>query len=145
MRNIRPQALTALTEALDMALPDRLLMPFAEAHAFIAPLLDALAARYPRETLSEIAGLGERFEAGRQAALRRLNAASTPFGLTEQEGRTAQLAAGGLSNIEIAVELSISVNTVKAHLKVAFRKCGVGSRAGLRQVLRASPPPTGRR
>jgi DNA-binding NarL/FixJ family response regulator len=57
--------------------------------------------------------------------------------LTPTEGRVSLLAAEGLSNQGIAGRLSMSENTVKAHLQRAFRKLGVHSREEL--AARARP------
>jgi DNA-binding CsgD family transcriptional regulator len=55
--------------------------------------------------------------------------------LTAQELQVAELAAGGLSNKEIARRLYMSPRTVSAHLYRAFPKLGIGSRAALRDAL----------
>jgi DNA-binding CsgD family transcriptional regulator len=56
-------------------------------------------------------------------------------GLTDAEAKVASALFMGRSTKEVAVTLSISVNTVKAHLKGIFRKCGVRSQAELSQLL----------
>jgi NarL family two-component system response regulator LiaR len=48
--------------------------------------------------------------------------------LTEREMEVLRLAAKGMSNREIASELTISVRTVQTHLNNVFNKMGVGSR-----------------
>jgi len=58
--------------------------------------------------------------------------------LTKRELEVLKLAAKGMSNREIALDLSISVRTVQTHLSNIFTKIGVGSRIeaviyGLRQ------------
>lgn len=57
--------------------------------------------------------------------------------LTSREREVAELAAGGLTNVEIAQRLVVSVRTVENHLYRAFRKLGVKGRdeltAGLQQ------------
>ena len=55
--------------------------------------------------------------------------------LTETEQRTAELAAGGLSNKEIARELFVTVHTVEVHLSRAYAKLDVRSRGQLAQRL----------
>jgi DNA-binding CsgD family transcriptional regulator len=55
--------------------------------------------------------------------------------LTESERRAAELAAGGLSNKEIARELFVTVHTVEVHLSRAYAKLGVRSRGQLAQRL----------
>jgi DNA-binding NarL/FixJ family response regulator len=48
--------------------------------------------------------------------------------LTDRELEVLKVAAKGMSNREIAQELSISVRTVQTHLTNIFNKMGVGSR-----------------
>ena len=48
--------------------------------------------------------------------------------LSEQERRVLRLLVAGRTNPEIAAELIVSVNTVKAHVKSLYRKLDVGSR-----------------
>ena len=49
-------------------------------------------------------------------------------GLSDREMDFLKLMARGLSNKEIAGELSISIRTVQGHLRQIFKKLGVGSR-----------------
>jgi DNA-binding CsgD family transcriptional regulator/GAF domain-containing protein len=72
-----------------------------------------------------------RLRAGRAAAVN----AGTPHRLagiddvlTAREIEVLELVAGGLTNMEIANELSIAVNTVKQHVKHIYRKLGARSR-----------------
>jgi DNA-binding CsgD family transcriptional regulator len=58
--------------------------------------------------------------------------------LTPSERRVAELAASGLSNRQIAQDLFVTTSTVETHLRHAFRKLGLRSRAGLADVLRDS-------
>jgi DNA-binding NarL/FixJ family response regulator len=52
-----------------------------------------------------------------------------PYGLTPQELRVVGLLPRGLSNQEIGLELGISTETVKTHLRNAMRKLQVDDRA----------------
>ncbi len=65
---------------------------------------------------------------------------SEEFSLTNRECETVQLLLRGLTSKEIAVEMSISPNTVKAFLKLAMAKVGASTRTGLiaRLLERAS-------
>lgn len=65
--------------------------------------------------------------------LDRLNAASAAgvSGLTPAETRVARLAAAGLSNKEIAAELSLALKTVEMNLSAVYRKLDIRSRAQL--------------
>jgi DNA-binding NarL/FixJ family response regulator len=57
------------------------------------------------------------------------------LGLTERQAAVLKWVAKGLSNAEIARELSITENTVKQHAHSAFRTLGVSSRTEAMVVL----------
>jgi DNA-binding CsgD family transcriptional regulator len=54
--------------------------------------------------------------------------------LTASERRVAELAAGGLTNRQIAEKLFVALRTVETHLTSAYRKLGIRSRADLREI-----------
>jgi DNA-binding NarL/FixJ family response regulator len=93
------------------------------------PLLRALdlaertgAADLAAEVRQELLAVGAR---PRRAAL------TGPDALTTSERRVAALAADGLSNRQIAEHLFVTQATVETHLRHAFRKLGITSRADL--------------
>lgn len=55
--------------------------------------------------------------------------------LTRREREVAMLAAGGLSNAEIAARLTLSTRTVEGHLLQVYGKLGLHTRAELAQAL----------
>jgi DNA-binding CsgD family transcriptional regulator len=55
--------------------------------------------------------------------------------LTDREQEIAMIAARGLTNVQIAEQLSISVRTVESHLYRAMTKMGAGRRAQLGELL----------
>jgi DNA-binding CsgD family transcriptional regulator len=59
--------------------------------------------------------------------------------LTPTERRVAAMAAGGLSNREIAQALFVSLKTVETHLSRAYRKLDVRSRTELPRALGTHP------
>jgi ATP/maltotriose-dependent transcriptional regulator MalT len=58
--------------------------------------------------------------------------------LTASERRVADLAANGLSNIDIAQTLYVTPKTVEVHLSSTYRKLGIGSRRKLPEALAAA-------
>ncbi|MGA9309619.1 MAG: helix-turn-helix transcriptional regulator, partial [Pseudonocardiaceae bacterium] len=65
-----------------------------------------------------------------------LAALAAPLPLTQREREIVTLAAGGLSNRQIAERLVLSVRTVEGHLYRACAKLGASDRAGLAALLR---------
>jgi DNA-binding CsgD family transcriptional regulator len=86
-------------------------------------------------THQELRATGYRLGDGPAAA----STPSTAQALTAQELEIAHLAAGGLTNRQIAERLYLSHRTVGAHLYRVFPKLGISSRAGLRDALSARP------
>jgi len=60
-----------------------------------------------------------------------VNASAQPLPITDREREIAMLVAGGLSNREIADQLSLSVRTVDGHLYRTFAKLGIERREQL--------------
>jgi len=56
------------------------------------------------------------------------DAAALPDGLTVRQVDVLRLLADGLSNKQIAAELSLSPGTVERHLATVYRKLGLGGR-----------------
>jgi DNA-binding NarL/FixJ family response regulator len=61
------------------------------------------------------------------------------FGLSERESECLVLLAAGLRNAEIGRSLYVSEDTVKTHLKRAYRKLGVGNRAQATGIVLRHP------
>jgi ATP/maltotriose-dependent transcriptional regulator MalT len=64
-------------------------------------------------------------------------AATGPLALTPTERRVARIAAGGVSNREIAQTLFVAEKTVETHLASAYRKLGIRARGQLAGALSA--------
>ncbi|MCP9272072.1 helix-turn-helix transcriptional regulator [Mycolicibacterium arenosum] len=122
---------------------DRLPMPFERARTqlLLGQLLRRRRAKDRATTvLTEALGtfdaLGSRLWADRaRAELARTASGRAQQALTAQETRVARLAAGGLTNREIAAALFISQKTVEATLARTYRKLGVRTRTELRVNL----------
>lgn len=63
-----------------------------------------------------------------QRLLRTTQTTSLPASLTLTERRVLQLLATGMSNADLAYELSVAPATIRKHLEHAYRKLGVTSR-----------------
>jgi DNA-binding CsgD family transcriptional regulator len=58
--------------------------------------------------------------------------------LTDAELKVVNLIAAGVTNRDVAAQLHLSLNTVKTHIRSAFAKLGINSRAKLAQLMRGS-------
>jgi DNA-binding CsgD family transcriptional regulator len=58
--------------------------------------------------------------------------------LTDSELKVVNLIAQGATNQSVATQLHVSLHTVKAHVRNAFAKLGINSRAQLTQLMRGS-------
>jgi LuxR family maltose regulon positive regulatory protein len=119
------QALNLFTDAVDLAAESGIIRPFLTAGQPLHPILD----RY-RTLVAQHATFTDR-----------LRPASSPFEstapkaadtdgaiLTERERDVLPYLATHLKSGEIAVDLFLSVNTVKSHMQAIYRKLGVTSR-----------------
>jgi LuxR family maltose regulon positive regulatory protein len=118
------QALHALERALSLAEPEGYVRIFVDEGAPMAELLSQAAERgiapnYVRELLSA-------FDVPEPKKPHRTQPLVEP--LSDREIEVLRLAAAGLSNREIAEQLYISINTVKAHTKSVYRKLDVHNR-----------------
>lgn len=88
-------------------------------------LFDAIRAAARGETLLKPEIMSRLLQAASAPA-----ASTNPFNLTEREKEVLAAVALGERSKEIAVKLSITERTVKAHLASIYQKMGVDSRAG---------------
>src|SRR5262249_12710379 len=89
------------------------------------------AGRLAQRATDELRATGAR---PRRASLTGLEA------LTPSERRVAELAAGGMSNPEIAQAVFVTLNTVEGHLRHVYQKLSVGSRTQLPAALQSAVP-----
>ncbi|ADB49857.1 helix-turn-helix transcriptional regulator [Conexibacter woesei] len=101
-----------------------------DARAALRPALD-LATRAESTLLSRLVRAELEAAGGRP----RRELLSGAEALTPSERRTAELAAEGLSNREIAEALWVTRKTVEHHLGHAYGKLGINSRSGLADAL----------
>ena len=129
-------AIIHLSQALNVAMPDRLYLPFVENQEYIAALLCELKSG-PWE--KEIGTILEQCAQWRAANLQIQHTAfgqAPSFGLTEKERSIARLAAEGHTNKEIAAQMFLSESRVKACLGSAFQKMGITEKRNKRSALK---------
>lgn len=126
----KDQAMAHLREALALALPDRVYLPFAKFSPVLLPLLDGGGASLDSEDLRELVAYCDRYGHGMRAILR-VEAKGSSL-LTPREREVAKLAKERLSAHEIAEALGITVNTANTILKNIYRKLEINSKLALR-------------
>ena len=77
-------------------------------------------------------------QARRELEMSGLRRSADGEGLTPAEREVARLVVSGLTNREVAEELSVSIKTVESHLTRIFVKLGVRHRVGLVQAMEES-------
>lgn len=115
----RVEAAQLLAEALEMALPDRMYLPFAENYERIKKLLPDCC---EQEARGKIAELAHRVREGIAAV-----SAKTEE-LTPREKDVLKLLVVGRTNPEIMDALHLSLSTVKKDVSAILRKFGIASR-----------------
>ena len=115
----------ALERALELAEPDGLLLPF-----LLHPTPDLLE-RHSRLRTTHASLISEILNllAGRAPAARPRDAEPLREPLSETELRVLRYLPTNLRGPEIAAELYVSLNTIRAHLRHVYGKLGVHSRA----------------
>ena len=122
----KEEAREELVLALDMAIPDKLIMPFAESEYYILDLLKGLQASgiYKKE-IKEIIVLSEKFSSSKQKICQEHFGEYVDYGLTGRELEIALLAARRKTNSEIADELHLAEGTVRNQLSRIFDKLDI--------------------
>lgn len=116
------EAQNTIADALEAAQPENALRVFVDEGETAGIVIRSALPQLKSKSVSAFA----------RSVLRAIGSGSdvstTTDELSEQERRVLRLLAAGRSNLEIAGELIISVNTVKAHVKSIYRKLNVSSR-----------------
>lgn len=122
----KEEAEAELITALDMSIPDMIVMPFAESEYHIADLLERVqqSGIYKKE-IERITALSGRFRDSRQKICMEHYGEYGDYGLSERELEIAILAAKRKTNREIAEELNLAEGTVRNQLSRIFDKLNI--------------------
>ena len=130
----RKEALSFLNQALVMALPDQVYLPFAEHYESLAPLFDArVCLPSQQEGQSMVIALGRRMK----MRIRQLNSGGGRDGkaLTRREMEIAILLRQRLEVKEIAERLMISPSTVSNTMRKIYSKLDIHSKRELADMI----------
>ena len=120
----------ALQEAIKIAEPDQIIMPFIEYQKYIRELLVLLApdSAFIRKILAyQVSGQIENQKEDESQDLQNL--------LTEREKDVMKLFVKGYKQSEVAKELQITTDTAKRHIKNVYAKLNIHSKAELIEKL----------
>lgn len=133
--NRSKKALKILKIAIQLAAPDHIIAPFSENEEYISNLLEELAVDESEyDFVITIRRQSEKWNSGLKIIKSKLFE-SQYKGLTVREYEVARLAAGRLSNKEIARTLFLAESTVKSYLKIIFQKLSIRSRSQLKDFF----------
>ncbi len=119
-----------LKQALSIALPDKIYLPFAQEAGRLNSLIELLRNSVSdKDGINALIKLGRRQERGMKIIKKAINSEKSP--LTPREREIAQLARDRLSAREIAGKLYISETTVRTILRSVYSKLDIHSRTEL--------------
>jgi LuxR family maltose regulon positive regulatory protein len=123
-----------LARALELALPDRVYLPFAEYGSFILPILEQVrrGKDFDAERMDALIALCRRQISGTEAVNRSLSGKETV--LTPRQREIAMLMRERFSTKEIASALFIAESTVKSAQKIIYDKLNVHSKRELAKI-----------
>ena len=130
-------AAEAFRQALALAVPDQLVMPFVENATFIMPLLEKMSPADPDAPfIRKVLQLHAKYGAS-ITSLRHCLSADDRLDdlLTAREQEIAELLASGLSNQRIAATLFITEATVKKALQNIYTKLHINNRIALTKIV----------
>ncbi|MGB4609103.1 MAG: LuxR C-terminal-related transcriptional regulator [Saccharofermentanales bacterium] len=130
-------ALAELKTALNMAMPDRILMPFAENTTYISKQLLVLKKEKEyTEYIDKISELSDKVQTGKGKILSEHFEKHLDYGFSQRELEIAKLAAQRMTSAEIAKNIHLSEGTVRNYLSRIFNKMGIsGTRKNKRAEL----------
>ncbi len=129
------QAIRHLDRAIALALPDRLFGILAEHRRMLDSLLDERLMLVDPTAVERVQSLYETFNVGFSKLNASIRNRIIDLSLSTREREVAKLAAFGMSNVEIAERMHLSMASVKQIVRTAIYKTGVENKAALAFIL----------
>ena len=128
------EADTTLMTALELALPDRIYMPFVTNAAYLPQLKSLKDHERYGSGIRRILRLSASYEKARNNIQARFFSEDRPP-LTPRERELVRLAMSGMTNKEIADALGLAPNSVKRYFATLHKKLGISSRDQLKRYF----------
>ncbi len=129
------KAIPHIDRAIELSLPDRLLVSFVEYRAGLGSLIDDRLALHDESALKRVKEMHRQMLEGWIKIHNILLDKNISTQLTDREREVARLAAYGFSNQEIASRLHMEISSVKRYIFTAMNKVGAERRAELGQYV----------
>ncbi len=131
----RRTAINYLTQALELATPDQIFMPFVENCNYIIDPMREIPEGIWEKPVEKILALYLQNRPPKPDDISGSSPSAALEALTERDISIARLLATGMSNKEIADELYVSESRIKANLSGIFQKLGISAKKNKRQLL----------
>ena len=131
----RDKAKDYVERAVELALPDGFIMLLGNFSQHLDGMVEKALGRRNKDALVLLRRNNDSHIRGIKILQNEYLKKGLPESLTKREHDVARLAAKGYHNSEIAKKLSITENTVRAHLRSVFQKLEIDRRAGLAEKL----------
>lgn len=124
-----------IDQAIELAIPDKIYAPLAEHRRPLDFLMDERLEKIDKQALRKVKQINKKLLEGWTPLHNVILKQSLTNELTKREREVSRLAVCGYTNIEIADQLHISVNTVKQALRHAMEKTNCKKRQELIEYL----------
>lgn len=122
-------------KALELAKPDKLLMPFVEYYDLLGKVCEKYLLNKEYDIYKKVYAIKKKYSENLISLKSALKEPELTEGLTDREKEISLLIGQGMSNAEIAAQLYISKSTVNYHIQNIYNKLGVNRRSMMIKLL----------
>ncbi len=132
----REEAQTFIKKAIECAVPDELILPFAENYQYIREILNCTETGKEASFVEKIRKLGQKYEKGKERNRENAERPSVFAVLTDREYEIVMIMKNRMTNREIADKLFLSEGSVKQYVNQIYSKLDIeGDKRTKRQQL----------